>query len=44
MRDEEERIGEVYPPATLERLRQVKRQYDPTNFFHHNLNITPAEE
>ena len=43
MGDEEERIGEVYPPATLERLRQVKRQYDPTNFFHHNLNITPAE-
>lgn len=24
-------------------LRAVKRRYDPTNFFHHNLNVTPAE-
>jgi FAD/FMN-containing dehydrogenase len=40
--DGQERINEVYPPATLERLRQVKRRYDPTNFFHHNLNIEPA--
>lgn len=38
------RLNEVYPPTTLERLRQVKRRYDPTNFFHHNLNIMPAEE
>ncbi len=44
MRDEEARINEVYPPATLARLRQVKRRYDPTNFFHHNLNIEPAAE
>ena len=44
MGDGQERIGEVYPPATLERLRQVKRRYDPTNFFHHNLNIEPAAE
>lgn len=44
MRDEQERIHEVYPPATLARLRQVKRRYDPTNFFGHNLNIEPAEE
>jgi FAD/FMN-containing dehydrogenase len=43
MEDGQERIGEVYPPATLERLRQVKRRYDPTNVFHHNLNIEPAE-
>lgn len=40
----QENIGMVYPPATLERLRQVKRRYDPTNFFHHNLNIEPAAE
>ena len=44
MRDGQERIHEVYPPATLKRLRQVKHQYDPTNFFHHNLNIEPAAE
>lgn len=44
MEDGQERIGEVYPPATLERLRQVKRRYDPTNVFHHNLNIEPAAE
>lgn len=44
MEDGQERIGEVYPPATLERLRQVKRRYDPTNVFRHNLNIEPAGE
>jgi FAD/FMN-containing dehydrogenase len=44
MRDEQERIGEVYPSATLKRLRQVKRQYDPTNLFRYNVNVTPADE
>lgn len=44
MRDGQEHLHEVYPPATLERLRQVKRRYDPTNFFHHNLNIEPAAQ
>ncbi len=44
MGDGQERIGEVYPPATMERLRQVKRRYDPTNVFHHNLNVEPAVE
>jgi FAD/FMN-containing dehydrogenase len=42
MQDGQQRIHEVYPPATLTRLRQVKQQYDPTNFFHHNLNIEPT--
>ena len=42
--DGQDHTNEVYPPATLERLRAVKRQYDPTNFFHHNLNVTPGEE
>jgi FAD/FMN-containing dehydrogenase len=42
--DGEGRIDEVYPPATLERLRAVKRRYDSTNFFHHNLNVAPEEE
>ena len=27
----------------MERLRQVKRQYDPDNFFKHNINISPEK-
>ncbi|TDD57402.1 FAD-binding oxidoreductase [Kribbella antibiotica] len=30
-----------YGPADLDRLRAVKRAYDPTNFFHLNANIKP---
>ncbi len=32
----------AYPAATLARLRQVKRRYDPENLFRLNTNITPA--
>jgi FAD/FMN-containing dehydrogenase len=32
----------AYPPATLERLAEVKRRYDPENLFHLNANVTPA--
>ena len=35
-------IGAAYPPATLQRLRQIKRQYDPHNLFRLNQNILPA--
>jgi hypothetical protein len=28
--------------ANYARLVQLKRKYDPTNFFHHNRNIAPA--
>ena len=31
----------VYPEQTLERLRQVKSTYDPTNVFKANFNILP---
>lgn len=36
-----EQVTIAYPPSTLARLRKVKRSYDPENFFHLNLNITP---
>ncbi|MEV6306049.1 LLM class flavin-dependent oxidoreductase [Actinoplanes sp. NPDC051861] len=35
-----ERIGEAWPPATLDRLRELKRRYDPTNLFRDNFNIS----
>lgn len=38
----EQRIREVYPTATYERLVALKNQYDPTNLFHHNQNIKPT--
>ena len=36
-----ERIGEAWPPATLNRLRELKRRYDPENVFRDNFNISP---
>jgi FAD/FMN-containing dehydrogenase len=38
----EERIREAYPPATYERLAEIKRAYDPGNLFRLNQNIVPA--
>ena len=35
------RAATAYAPADLDRLRSVKRAYDPTNFFHHPANIRP---
>jgi FAD/FMN-containing dehydrogenase len=29
----------IYPPKTLERLRAIKRAYDPENVLAHNHNI-----
>jgi FAD/FMN-containing dehydrogenase len=31
----------AYGP-NLPKLRELKKKYDPNNFFHHNVNITPA--
>jgi FAD/FMN-containing dehydrogenase len=37
-----ERLRAAYPGATWERLRKVKKQYDPENLFRLNQNIPPA--
>jgi FAD/FMN-containing dehydrogenase len=39
--DGEEGVRRAYPPATLERLARVKRQYDPDNLFRLNSNVPP---
>jgi hypothetical protein len=37
-----ERLGDAFPPATLERLLALKRRYDPDNVFRDNFNIVPS--
>jgi FAD/FMN-containing dehydrogenase len=36
------RVRDAYPKATYERLRKIKKQYDPNNLFRLNQNIPPA--
>jgi FAD/FMN-containing dehydrogenase len=38
----EARIRDAYPGKTWDRLRSIKRRYDPTNLFRLNQNIPPA--
>jgi hypothetical protein len=38
----EARIRDAYPGKTWDRLRSIKRRYDPTNIFRINQNIPPA--
>ncbi len=37
-----ERVRAAYPGETWERLRRIKRRYDPDNLFRLNQNIPPA--
>ena len=41
--DAEARLGEAYRADTLDRLAEIKRRYDPTNFFASNVNIAPKK-
>lgn len=38
---EKDRLGEVYDEATLCRLKELKRRYDPSNLLRLNANIEP---
>ncbi|MEV0585577.1 BTAD domain-containing putative transcriptional regulator [Nonomuraea sp. NPDC050310] len=39
--DDDNGIGRVYDQPRMERLRALKRAWDPDNVFRHNHNITP---
>jgi FAD/FMN-containing dehydrogenase len=36
-----EDVTKIYPPTTYERLKQIKKKYDPENIFNQNFNIQP---
>jgi FAD/FMN-containing dehydrogenase len=38
-----ERVRAAYGDASFQRLRELKRRYDPDNLFRFNHNIPPAE-
>ena len=42
MEEGEERVRQAYGAEKYNRLKTLKRTYDPTNFFHLNQNITPG--
>jgi FAD/FMN-containing dehydrogenase len=37
-------VRAAYPGETWDRLREIKRRYDPTNLFRLNQNVPPADE
>ena len=41
MDEGEERIRQAYGPKRYDRLKALKRKYDPDNFFRLNQNISP---
>jgi FAD/FMN-containing dehydrogenase len=36
-------VRKAYPGATWDRLAAIKGRYDPTNLFHLNQNVVPAD-
>ncbi|MCA1706710.1 MAG: FAD-binding oxidoreductase [Actinobacteria bacterium] len=42
MEEGQERVRQAYGREKYERLRALKRKYDPENFFRHNQNIPPT--
>ena len=38
-----QRVEAAFGPEKYQRLRELKKQWDPRNLFHHNQNIPPAE-
>jgi FAD/FMN-containing dehydrogenase len=41
MEEGEERVRQAYGTAKYDRLKSLKRKYDPTNLFRMNQNIRP---
>jgi FAD/FMN-containing dehydrogenase len=42
MGEGQQRVRDAYGARKYGRLRELKRKYDPDNFFHMNQNIPPA--
>jgi len=41
--EDEATVRAAYSGPTWDRLRQLKRRYDPDNLFHLNNNVPPAD-
>jgi len=42
MDEDEKRIRQAYGPKKFDRLKELRTEYDPDNFFRLNQNISPA--
>ena len=42
MDEGQQRVRDAYGARKYDRLRALKRKYDPDNFFHMNQNLPPA--